>query len=216
MKKPIKPVRRRRQAAAAQSELRRILDFIPDMVCTATPDGYFKTVNPAFVRTLGYSQEELLATSYLDLIHPDDRQGTIAEVQRQLAGQATVNFENRYRCNDGTYKILEWQAMPAADGVLYAVARDITERKWLDGVMRLQSQVTKSIAEGVYLVSAENLRILYANPKVEEMFGYEPGGLNGQHVSIINATTEADPVQTARAIEKALRGPANGEAMSST
>jgi|GEM_PF-4599188 len=112
-----------------RDDLKRTLDLVPDMICTASPDGFFLKVNPAFTNTLGYSQEQLLATSYLDLIHPDDRESTMVEVERQLAGQPTVNFENRYRCKNGTYKVLEWNATRAYSGVLFAVARDITERK---------------------------------------------------------------------------------------
>jgi len=85
-----------------------------------------------------------------------------------------------------------------------AVFDVITERKRAEGAMRLQSEIARNIAEGVYLVSAEDLRIVYANPKMEEMFGYAPGEMNGQDVSIINAPTGGDPVQTARQIEKAL------------
>src|SRR5450830_227365 len=86
--------RKRAEEALANSrdEIKRILDLIPDMICTASPDGYFLSVNPAFVKTLGYSQAELLATSYLDLMHPDDRKPTMAEVQRQLADQPTAHF----------------------------------------------------------------------------------------------------------------------------
>ena len=117
-----------REVAGARDELKRILKLVPDMICTGTPDGRFLSANPAFEAVLGYSLEELIATSYMELIHPDDREATMAEVQRQLAGQPTASFVNRYRCKDGTYRTLEWYATPAVEGILYAAARDITER----------------------------------------------------------------------------------------
>ncbi|MFI5399198.1 MAG: PAS domain S-box protein [Candidatus Binatia bacterium] len=85
-----------------------------------------------------------------------------------------------------------------------AVFDVVTERKRAEGALRLQSEIARNIAEGVYLVGAEDLRIVYANPKMEEMFGYAPGEMTGKHVSMINAPTGGDPVQTARQIEKAL------------
>lgn len=79
------------------------------------------------------------------------------------------------------------------------------ERKLLQAEMLLQSEIAKNIAEGIYLVSAKDLTIVYANPKMEDMFGYGPGEMNGRHVSILNAPNGGDPVQTARQIEKSLR-----------
>jgi len=132
-----------------RDDLKRTLDLVPDMICTANPDGFFLNVNPAFTNTLGYSQEQLLATSYLDLIHPDDRESTMVEVERQLAGQPTVNFENRYRCKNDTYKVLEWNATRAYSGVLFAVARDITERKRVEEVLRESEESYRSLFENM-------------------------------------------------------------------
>lgn len=102
-----------------------------DMLCIATTDGYFLDVNPAFVRTLGYQREELLAHSFLDFVHPDDRAATLNEVKKLAAGIDTLNFDNRYRCKDGRWLWLNWTtpAPPAGSNLLYAIARDITERK---------------------------------------------------------------------------------------
>jgi PAS domain S-box-containing protein len=97
------------------------------MLCVAGTDGYFKTLNPAWSRTLGHSHEELLARPYLDFVHPDDRDATLAEASKIAGGFETVHFRNRYSCKDGTYKWLAWTASPAmADGTIYAAARDIT------------------------------------------------------------------------------------------
>lgn len=101
----------------------------PDLLCVAGVDGYFKTVNPAWSRTLGYTREELLARPYLELVHPDDRPATVAEASKLASGFPTVSFRNRYRCKDGTYKWLAWTATEAlVDGAIYASARDITNQ----------------------------------------------------------------------------------------
>ncbi len=102
-----------------------------DLICTATFDGYFIRLNPAWKRTLGYEPSELEARPFLDFIHPDDHAATVAEVERQIArGEAVLNFSNRYRHKDGSYRWLEWTSRPdQRAGLLYAIARDVTERK---------------------------------------------------------------------------------------
>ena len=110
------------------SGLGRLCSIVPDMVCIACVDGYFKFLNQEWEKTLGYSLEELLSRTLFDFIHPDDREPTRKEIERQLKGNMTLNFENRYRCKNGSYKILEWRCSPAEGDMIYAVARDITKR----------------------------------------------------------------------------------------
>ncbi|MCX6133300.1 MAG: PAS domain S-box protein [Ignavibacteriales bacterium] len=189
--------RKRVEGALAKTtdELKRTLDLVPDMICTASPDGHFLNVNRAFVKTLGFSQEQLLATSYVDLMHPDDRESTMVEVERQLAGQSTVNFENRYRCKDGTYKVLEWHAAPADDGVLFAVARDITERKRAEEKIHLLAHTIKSVSECVTVTDTEG-RLIFVNDSFLESYGYQESEVLGKTIQFLRpsdgAPTAAD------------------------
>ncbi|MFH1914656.1 MAG: PAS domain S-box protein [Pseudomonadota bacterium] len=116
----------------AQEDLRRIFDLSKDMISISDiRTSRFLRVNPAFTDTLGYSKEELLARSFLSLIHPDDVQPTIDMVEKKLKqGQEVIDFENRYRRKSGDYIWLNWVARPLPDkGLNYAIARDVTERK---------------------------------------------------------------------------------------
>ncbi len=106
-----------------------------DLLCIATGDGYFKRVNPAFTRTLGWAEEEFLDKPFFAFIHPDDIDATLSEVARQQGGDPVTNFENRYRCKDGTYRWLSWRSTPAPDGLLYATARDTTEARALGSAL---------------------------------------------------------------------------------
>jgi PAS domain S-box-containing protein len=101
------------------------------MLCVAGLfDGYLKRVNPAWERALGYTKDELLARPYMDFIHPDDRTDTTTVAQELSSGGHVLAFENRWRAKDGTYRWLEWAAVPyPSEQSIYAAARDITERK---------------------------------------------------------------------------------------
>jgi PAS domain S-box-containing protein len=101
-----------------------------DMVCIAHFSGYFRRISPAWEKTLGYTREELQSRPMFDFVHPDDRERTLEQNQRVRAGEQALGFENRYRCKDGSYRWLLWNATADLDHeVIYSVARDITERK---------------------------------------------------------------------------------------
>ena len=120
----------RKRVEQIQKERDRFFDLSRDMICVADFDGYFKTLNPAWENTLGFSRQELLARPFIDFVHPDDCSATQAEAEKLMNGGETVNFENRYRCKDGSYRWFAWSARAAApQKLIYAAARDITEQK---------------------------------------------------------------------------------------
>jgi PAS domain S-box-containing protein len=124
---------RRTEAArlAALEERDRFFDVSIDLLATASADGYFIRLNPAWTGVLGYELDELLSRPFVEFVHPDDVAATQREVERQVGeGRSVLNFQNRYRHRDGSYRWLEWTSSPSADGsLLHAVARDVTERK---------------------------------------------------------------------------------------
>jgi PAS domain S-box-containing protein len=108
----------------------RFLDLSIDMFCTAGFDGFFKNLNPSFEKTLGFSVRELMAKPYLEFVHPDDREKTVTEAARLNNRQTSFAFENRYLCKAGDYKWILWNAVSIPEKeTVYAVGRDITERK---------------------------------------------------------------------------------------
>jgi two-component system cell cycle sensor histidine kinase/response regulator CckA len=108
----------------------RLFEITPDMLCVAGLDGFFKLINPAFENNLGYRLEELKEKPFLDFVHPEDRPATVKEMEKLSQGEVTLFFENRYLCKNGTYKWLAWTSHPdLKEGLLYAVAREVTERK---------------------------------------------------------------------------------------
>ncbi|MDX6563916.1 MAG: hypothetical protein QOD65_3730 [Gaiellales bacterium] len=118
------------EAPASGEDLDPFFTLSLEMLCVASMDGYFQRLNPAFERTLGYTLDELRSQPFLDFVHPDDREATLAEVAHLATGADTISFENRYRCKDGSYVWLSWTTRPSVEnGVLYAAAHDITEHK---------------------------------------------------------------------------------------
>jgi len=120
----------------AQEELDRFFALSLDMLCIAGFDGYFKRVNPSWQRILGYTEAELLSRPYIELIHPDDRDVTRVQAGRLTNGHDINYFENRYFHKDGTVRWLLWTSTPfAQQRIVYASARDITERKAAEETM---------------------------------------------------------------------------------
>jgi len=117
------------QRMRAERDFARVFNLSLDLLFIAGFDGYFKRVNPAFERTLGYTSDELLSRPYVEFVHPDDRTSTIRAAEHARDGVLT-EFENRYICADGSERWLQWSSQPLPDeGSIYGVAKDVTERK---------------------------------------------------------------------------------------
>ncbi len=115
----------------AEANLQTTFDISPGLICVANANtGYFTECNPAVTGMLGISVKEFTSKPFIELVHPDDRERTVKKIAKQLSGNLVANFENRYRCKDGSYKWLAWQATAAdKDGKVHSVATDITKRK---------------------------------------------------------------------------------------
>jgi PAS domain S-box-containing protein len=119
-----------RARIAAERDRDRFFNLSIDLLAIANFDGYFLRLNPAWEKVLGFSNTELMAQPFIDFVHPDDLASTVAAAQGISTGAAVVEFENRYRCKDGSYRWLLWNSMPDTEqNVMYAIAHDITDRK---------------------------------------------------------------------------------------
>jgi PAS domain S-box-containing protein len=127
----------------------RFFDLSIDMLCIARFTGYFKRLNPAWEKTLGYTREELQSRPMFDFVHPDDRERTRDQNSKVRAGGQALSFENRYRCKDGSYRWLLWNSTADLEHeLIYAVARDITARKQAeDERERLLHKLQVALAE---------------------------------------------------------------------
>ena len=108
----------------------RFFNVSIDMLCFLDFNGYFKRLNPAWERTLGFTRKELMSRPFIEFVHPDDRERTLAQNAKVRAGGQALGFENRYLCKDGSYRWFLWNAASGlSERTIYSVARDITARK---------------------------------------------------------------------------------------
>lgn len=137
----------------AELERDRFFTLSLDPLCIADTNGYFRRLNPAFQRILGFSIEEMLSRPFVEFIHPEDLPATMKVVESLASGIELVNFENRYLCKDGSHRWFTWTCAPyQEEGLLYASARDITERKRAELALltlnrELEDRVRKRTAE---------------------------------------------------------------------
>jgi PAS domain S-box-containing protein len=147
-----------------EADRQRFFTLSRDLLCIAGFDGYLKEVNPAWESALGFTREELLGRPFLDFVHPDDRADALTQAQKAEVGVPNLSYENRYQCADGTYRWLLWSATPIPDeGLIYATARDITERKLMEAALMSSRDVLEARVQertAALLESEERARLI--------------------------------------------------------
>ncbi|HQV08269.1 MAG TPA: PAS domain S-box protein, partial [Thauera sp.] len=165
-----------------EKERDRLFNLSLDILCVVDLDGRFRRCNPAFERVLGHDPGALPGQQLIDLVHADDVAATL-EMLRRLAAGEPVNFENRCRCADGSYKWLMWSINPVREErLVYAVAHDITGRKATEDALRAESAFRKAMEDSVITgLRAIDLtgRIIYVNTAFCRMIGFDEDELLG-------------------------------------
>jgi PAS domain S-box-containing protein len=135
------------RAKQMKAERDRFLEVSQDLICIAGMDGYFKYLNPAWEKNLGFTIDELRSRNFLDFVHPDDREKTERELEALAVGRQTEDFENRYTHRDGSFRHLSWKATPLPDEErVYAVGRDITVRKQIEISLQASREESRLLA----------------------------------------------------------------------
>lgn len=148
-------------------ELEHYFTSALDLLCIADTDGYFLKLNPEWEEMLGYPMTELVGRKFLELVHPDDMEGTLQALSTLSAQNSVLNFTNRYRHKDGSYRWIEWRSYPVGT-MIYASARDITERKRAeDEISRLNEELHRHAAQLEQQVAARTAQLEAANKELE-------------------------------------------------
>jgi PAS domain S-box-containing protein len=171
----------------SEENLQNTFDISPSIISKANLDtGYFVEANQAVTRILGYSVEEFTSKPLMEFIHPDDKQRTVDEISKQLSSKDVTSFENRYLCKDGSYNWMAWNVTKAdKDGMVTAIASDISERKIIELEIIKTKQFYENITEGVQdgiWVTDKNDVIFYANSAIEKIAGVPREQIQGNNV----------------------------------
>ena len=134
-----------RQVEERTRERNRLWEMTNDLMGTAGLDGYLKAVNPAWTRMLGWSEQELLARPFFELIDSRDHAATVEVVRRLAAGERVTDFVDHIYRKDGALRTLNWSAVPEG-ALFYIVGRDITEQRNAEEALR-QSQKMEAVGQ---------------------------------------------------------------------
>lgn len=131
----------------SEFEMFRFFEMTPDLVCIADKAGFFKKVNQSVIKKLEYSEEELFSRPIFSFMHPDDRELTGRKRTALLHGNALINFQNRYITKNDRIIWLDWTSiyLPERE-VVFAIAKDVTERKQKEKEIEEKYKKFKSLA----------------------------------------------------------------------
>jgi PAS domain S-box-containing protein len=140
--------------ARAEEERDLLFNYSLDMLCIAGFDGYFKQLNPAWERTLGWELPELMTHPFQHFVHAEDREATDQAMKSLSNGSSINNFENRYRCRNQEYRWISWNALPVPERrEIFAVAHDVTDYK------RMEAAIQQSLEEKEILLKELHHRV---------------------------------------------------------
>lgn len=174
-----------------------------DMIGIAKGDRFI-SVNPAFGKILGYTEDELLSISFLDLIHKDDIEPTRLELEKTYSGKSVINFVNRYKNKDGHYIWIEWNAIPLGE-IIFANGRDITERIKAEEATKAAYtkffQILESNVVAIAILKIKTDRIIYVNDALSHMLGYKTNQILGKKSYQIKAIPSEECERITQLIE---------------
>jgi PAS domain S-box-containing protein len=173
------------ERAEARRDRDQFFELTADLVCVADSDGRLVLASPSWQRVLGYPLSEITSRPFIDFVHPDDREATVAEFGSELTGTGQqASFRNRYRTAAGDYRWLEWNSMPdPGSGRVYAVARDVTDRIQAEAALGRLAAIVESSADGILAVDSDG-HIFEWNAGAEAMFGYTAAEAIGRELNL--------------------------------
>jgi PAS domain S-box-containing protein len=155
----------------SEQELRTITETIPAFIGTNLPDGSIDFVSQSFLDYLGLSREQWLDWGWMTATHPDDVAGAVEKFKAALAAGKPLDYEQRLRKSDGTYRWFWSRNVPLRDAAgkivkWYGVLTDIEDRKTAEGKIREQEaefrQIVELVPQHVAVFGPDGER-LYAN-----------------------------------------------------
>ena len=178
------------RAASLQRRLAKELEHFftasTDLLCIVDVDGRFLRVNPAWQRTFGYTPADMLDRPYSDFVHPDDVVRSATEAAAIFAyGTPIASLDNRYRCRDGSYRWLNWNAAAEPEtGLIFAGARDITANREADRARALLAAIVDSTPDGIVGSTLDGIIVSW-NPAATRNYGYTAEDVIGRPLDFL-------------------------------
>jgi PAS domain S-box-containing protein len=142
-------------------ELERILNLSSELCCLVGVDARYVRVNGAFERALGWTDAEIRGLSIAEHVHPEELERALEAFSRVAEGAEEEGFEIQLRTRDGRYRRIEWAGTLVADrGVVYAVGRDITERRDKEDERRLSEMHFRAAMRHAHALHESEQRFL--------------------------------------------------------
>ncbi len=198
-----------RELQKTEKRFKLLVDTMNEGTAITDSHGVIIYVNRKTCSMLDYPENELIGRSAFDFLDTGNIKIVKEELGKRSRGESS-NYEVNWTKKNGSYCHTLMSAIPlfsedkTFDGS-FVVMTDITELKRTEESLRLGSQILNSLEEGVSLVRAEDLIIVYANPKLEDMLGYDRNELTGKHISVVNASKEKMPREIAEEIRQSLQ-----------
>lgn len=191
----------------AEEERDRFFSISLDLLCTVKFDGYFKYLNPAWKKTLGFSEEELFARPFIEIIHPEDRAAIRREVEKLIAEGSSQSFEIRLLSKDGTVGWFLWSATPVvSERLLYVVGKDITERKRAEESLKQSEQDYRRLFEqahdAIIVFNPENEIVLDVNERACQIYGFSRSEFIGLSLETISKDVGSGKEKVRKTLEK--------------
>ncbi|HKK66190.1 MAG TPA: PAS domain S-box protein, partial [Clostridia bacterium] len=191
-----------------EEELERFFSVNLDLLCIADIEGNFLKVNRAWELILGYTAGELENRRFLDFVHPEDIEATLEALSTLSEQREVLNFTNRYKCKDGTYRHIEWRSQPAGN-LIYAAARDITDRIETERALKVNEERLSLAMQGTGagLWDWDMQRgAVYFSPLWKQMLGYGEDEIENTFEGWKKLWHPEDTPKIEQAIEDYLQG----------
>ena len=145
----------------AEEERDRLFNLSIDMLAVGGFDGFLEQLNPAWVRVLGWSRDDLMSRPIQEFVHPGDRDAVGAAFRRLADGEPVDGLECRMECRDGSHRWLSWNSFPYADRQrIFSVVRDITANKRAERLLLENQERLRALSNQLSLVEDRERRHL--------------------------------------------------------
>ena len=172
----------------SETEMKGFLDSCSELRCIVDSEGNFQWVNTQFEEVLGYQATEIKGKNALSFVQEEDIQAT-KDAYEAAKDSHVIILTNRFRCNNGTYKYIEWYTVPGAGKVAYYSGKDVTDRQKTEELLKEQEILFNTCPDMMIIFQSDGCCIK-VNHACEIVLGYTKEEIEGKHfLQFVNSST---------------------------